>query len=226
MPRNVRRRRGSLPRPTYGALVTTVVLVPGGLWDDMDAAEFWDQPGVTSALRDQGFDVQAVDRLPRAPSWRAESAWLDAALPRDRAYDVVAGSNGCSAAVRLAIDYPARVGRIVLCWPATPRRHRVEGPLSLELEAAHGAAAADTLPGGDTLRGIADDELRNLSVPVAVVPPDPENYFHEQATVDALLTLAPNARGLPGSTEPPRPDFPEHLDRFVDILVDEIRNGG
>lgn len=206
--------------------MTTVALVPGGLWEDMDAAAFWDRPGVTGALRDRGFEVLTVGRRVRAPSWQAESAWLDAALPPVQAYDVVAGSNGCSAAVRLALDHPARVRRLVLCWPATPRRHRVEESLHREIESAHGAAAASALLDGGTLRGIADDELRSLDVPVAVVPPDPEDYIHELATVDSLLALIPNSRGLAGTTESPRPDFPEHLDRFIETLVDELRHPG
>jgi hypothetical protein len=88
---------------------TTLLLVPGGLWEDMDAHRFWHRPGVVAALQRRGFDARTADRLHRAPSWAGEADHLAAALP-DHPVTVLAGSNGC-------------------CWPgrpppAIPRRTR------------------------------------------------------------------------------------------------------
>ncbi len=101
-------------------IVTMILLVHGGLWDDgMDADRFWHKPGVVSGLERRGFDVLAPDRMPRPPHWTAEADHLLATL-RDRpTAAVVAGSNGCSAAVRLALARPDLVPRLLLAWPAT-----------------------------------------------------------------------------------------------------------
>ncbi len=37
--------------------------------------------------------------------------------------------------------------------------------------------------------------------------------------VDALRGLLPHADELPGCPEPPRPDFPAHLDRFLTTVT-------
>ena len=64
----------------------------------------------------------------------------------------------------------------------------------------------DGLLGGETLRGVTDDELRGLTMPVAVVPCVPEDRTHQRRTDDALVALT-GAVELPGCPVPPRPGF-------------------
>jgi pimeloyl-ACP methyl ester carboxylesterase len=179
-----------------GYVGAVILLVHGGLREPMDAERFWARPGIVAGL--SGFDVRAPDRLVDAPDWDAEAEHLAALLPGPAA--VIAGSNGCSAAVRLAIRKPGLVTRLVLAWPATPRpRPDLPGALTA----------------GATLRGVTDAELRGLAVPVTVLPSVPENAMHERRTADALLALVPGAVGAPGSPEPPHPDFAPHLAAVV-----------
>src|SRR5215207_6095672 len=102
-----------------------MVLVHGGLWEDMDAERFWVRPGVVAGLAAAGVDVSAPDRWPRPDSWAAEVRHLLPLLPED-SVTLVAGSNGCSVAARLAVDHPHRVLRLVLAWPATAGDPRVD----------------------------------------------------------------------------------------------------
>ena len=53
-----------------------VVLVHGGLWEDMDAERFWVRPGVVAAQEARGVPVLAPDRLPHPRSWADEVAHL------------------------------------------------------------------------------------------------------------------------------------------------------
>lgn len=195
-----------------------IVLVPGGLWEDVDAARFWTRTGVTDELAGRGQDVRLVDRLRRATSWPAEAAHLARQLPTE-AVTVVAGSNGCSAAVRLAIDQPARVRRLVLAWPATAgdpdEDARTRARLVADGAAAHTVIA---LLDGGTLRGVTDAELAALAVPVAVVAAAPEDPAHQHRTVDALRATVPAATALSATPPPFHPAFADH----VRTLVDEI----
>ncbi|MEU5693144.1 alpha/beta hydrolase [Actinosynnema sp. NPDC020468] len=171
----------------------TVTLLHGGLWEDLDAHRFWHVPGVVAALRASGLAVHAPDRPRRPPTWEAEVAHLLPDLPRSV---LVAGSNGVTPAVRLALAAPSLVTRLVLAWPATAHDPRVD---------ARSAAPASLLAGG-VLRGVADEELAALTMPVAVLPA-PDNPAHQRRTADALLRLVPGAVELPSTPEPPRPDF-------------------
>jgi pimeloyl-ACP methyl ester carboxylesterase len=93
--------------------VTTLLLIHGGLWEEgMDARRFWDQPGIIAGLQRHGFDVLAPGRLRRAPDWTAEASHPASALSGP--VIVLAGSNGCSAAARLALDFPGAVTRMIL----------------------------------------------------------------------------------------------------------------
>ncbi|WP_409186051.1 alpha/beta fold hydrolase [Amycolatopsis sp. VS8301801F10] len=179
---------------------STLLLVHGGLGDDMDADRFWTRPGVTGGLRRDGRTVLVPDRLRRAPDWPAEAAHLAAFLP-ERPVVVVAGSNGCSAAVRLALDFPRRVDRLLLAWPATA--------------GAGVAGVPRALLQGETLRGVADAELAALAVTVGVLPSVPDNPVHQRRTVDALLRLVPGSTELPGCPEPPQPGFESHVDDLL-----------
>jgi hypothetical protein len=183
------------------ARTATVVLVHGGL-GETDANRFWTLTGVTAAMAAAGFRVLAPDRAAWPCPWRDESAALARALAREpERLTVVAGSNGCSAALRLALDHPTRVGRLVLCWPATP-------------DPAEGTA----------IRGVTDEELRRLDIPVDLVPTEPEDSFHQRVTVDHLVALLRRGRTLAGSPPPPRPDFGPALGAFVRTIADAARS--
>jgi hypothetical protein len=198
-------------------------LIHGGLWEDMDAERFWRKPRIVAGLERQGFVVVAPDRVRTATSWHSEAEHLAAALP-DRSVVVIAGSNGCAAAVRLALARPERVERLVLAWPATAGDTGVDARTRAAM-AALGATpdAVDAMLTGDTLRGVTDDELRAIAIPVGVLPSVPDNPFHQRRTVDALLSRLPDAVELPGCPEPPRPDFPEHVERFIGTVASFAR---
>jgi thiamine-phosphate pyrophosphorylase len=176
----------------------TVVLIHGGLGGEIDAAGFWHVPGVADDLATAGWRVLSPDRLRDATSWVAEGDHLAVALAREPdGLTVVAGSNGCSAAVRLALDHTAAVGRLVLCWPSTS-------------------------DDGSTMRGVRDDELRALAVPVTIVPAEPENAAHTRASVDRLVASVPRARLVDGTVESPRPEFATDRSRFAAILEEVL----
>ncbi|HEY8474772.1 MAG TPA: alpha/beta hydrolase [Natronosporangium sp.] len=200
--------------------MSALLLIHGGLWEDMDADRFWHRPGIVTALRDRGVDAIAPDRPRHPSSWAAEVDQLAASLP-DRPVTVLGASNSCTVAVRLAMNHPERVARLVLAWPATAGDQAVDARFRAWLT-GRGASAevVDGLLAGETLRGVADEELAGLTVPVGVLPSAPENSFHRRATVDALLRLIPQAVELPGCPEPPRPEFPPHLDKLAATLAE------
>jgi pimeloyl-ACP methyl ester carboxylesterase len=200
--------------------MTTLLLVHGGLWEEgMNADRFWRQPGIVAGLEQRGFDVLAPDRRYRAPDWSAEASHLAAALP-GLPVTVVAGSNGCSAAARLALDFPGTVASLILAWPATANDPAVDAHDRAHLA---GLGAPDqvisTLLGGQTLRGLTDKELAGLPVPVGVVPSALVNPFHQRHTVDAVLGLLPEAALWPACPESPRPEFPPYLESFISAVT-------
>jgi pimeloyl-ACP methyl ester carboxylesterase len=204
--------------------MTTLLLIHGGLWEEgMDAARFWRQPGIVAALEQalehRGFGVLAPDREYRAASWASEASHLAAALPGPPV-TVVAGSNGCSAAIRLAVSCPGAVSGLVLAWPATAGDPVADARDRAQL-AAQGAPGEviEALLSGRTLRGVTDGELGQLEMPVGVLPSAFVNPFHQRIAVDALLGLLPGASELPACPEPPRPEFPPYLERFADAVA-------
>jgi pimeloyl-ACP methyl ester carboxylesterase len=195
---------------------STVLLIHGGLWEDgMDADRFWAAPGISAGLEREGFTVLAPNRLHHPPSWDAEVEHLAPALP-GHPVSVVAGSNGCSAAVRLALAFPERITRLLLAWPATAGDPAVDSRTRIGLT---NLGASDqnirALLDGQTLRGVTDADLATLKMPITVLPSDPENSFHQRHTVDALRRLHPDSDELSGCPEPPRPDFGPHLAQFL-----------
>jgi hypothetical protein len=201
--------------------VAPVVLLPGGLYEDMDAARFWEEPGVISELESHGLEVLLVDRLPRPMSWEQDAA-AAAVKIADAGLDgtsVVAGSNGCSTAVRLALDHRHLVSRLILCWPATAGDEHVDVHARRVIASQAGAAVAGRLLSGDTLRGVADAELRRLSVPVLIIPAEPENLTHRRATVSALSNLLPDSFVAPGCPETPRPEFGSFRSAYIETLL-------
>ena len=102
-----------------------VLLVHGGLFDPMDGERFWKNPGIVEDLA-AGYRTLLPGRRfsggrTTAPfavhSWDVEADDVVAVLHAAgvEQADVVAGSNGCSAAFRLVLVYPHLVRSLVLC---------------------------------------------------------------------------------------------------------------
>ncbi len=211
-------------------MTAPLLLVPGGLWEDMDADRFWGRPGVVAGLVERGFEVLAPDRPRRAPSWAAEARALADAVSEVRRVRVLAGSNGCSAAVRFALAEPERVEALILAWPATAGDTEVDQRQRREFaELGATETIADALLAGETLRGVTDAELATLAMPTAIIPSDVDDRVHAHRTVDALCRLVPGATRLPEFPESPRPTFPARCADFVDavanfLTMDDIRH--
>jgi pimeloyl-ACP methyl ester carboxylesterase len=185
----------------------------------MNAERFWVRPGIVEGLRTAGFAIAAPDRAERATSWEAEAEHLAGLLPAGP-LTIVAGSNGCSAAVALALSRPVLVEQLILAWPATAGDPEIDGPAA-DAMAGLGAdpATIEALLGGETLRGFTDDQLSALTVPVGVLP-STGSTTHRRDTVDALLKIVPGAVELsPATPEPPRPEFPPHLGGFISAVT-------
>jgi pimeloyl-ACP methyl ester carboxylesterase len=199
---------------------STLLLIHGGLWEDsMDADRFWAAPGISAGLEREGFTVLAPNRLHRPPSWDAEIEHLASALTSQRV-SVVAGSNGCSVAVRLALAISDRIERLLLAWPATAGDPAVDSRTRIGLTGLGASAQTiQALLDGQTLRGVTDAELATLKMPISMLPSVPENPFHQRHTVDALRRLQPDGDEFPGCPEPPRPDFGPHLAQFLTSIT-------
>ena len=82
----------------------TVLLIHGGLWEDIGADWFWRRTGVVAGLEERGFTVLAPDRIGRAANWTAEAAHLADVVtdqgPPGEPLTVLSASFGCAATVR------------------------------------------------------------------------------------------------------------------------------
>jgi pimeloyl-ACP methyl ester carboxylesterase len=260
---------------------TPVLFIHGGLHERMDAERFWVAPGVAGAVSAAGHRVLLPDRrwvggATSAPiavhSWPLEAGDLAAVLRHAGAGPalVVAGSNGCSAALRLALDHGTLVAGLVLCWPV-PGRAAARGRLAaafersaaflaasgtgaylrelardgapggafatavlhderarwsfLELDGERAAglvrASARALLGGETVRGIADEELRRLGAgpAIRVVAPASDDADHTRLVAERVAALAgapPPGTGFP---ETPRPEFAAARPAFTAELL-------
>ena len=187
-----------------------VILIHGGLYEPIGPNEFWHGPGVMAGLSKAGLDVIAPARLTTPISWIDEVEHLRAILPATPSqWSVVAGSNGCSVAVRMTVDYQDMVNGLVLCWPATAGDPDVDRTEQAPVEMLR----------GETLRGVSDAELADIPVAVTIIPSQPPNRHHQAQTVDRLLSLIPGATATRGFPESPRPEFGQHRDAFVATLV-------
>ena len=152
--------------------MASVLLIHGGLWEDTGADWFWRRTGVIDGLTERGLTVIAPNRLRRASGWAAEASHIASSLDLPTGpVTVVGGSFGCAVAVRLALDFPGLVGRLVLAWPAALGDQFTAIRLRAGL-ARQGAPSPvlDALLGTETLPSATDAELRTLAVPVGVVP--------------------------------------------------------
>lgn len=202
-----------------------VVLVHGGLYEDMTPDEFWAQPGVLRALADANSEFIAPQRPPQPRSWGEESQWLLEAIDEAGFGEValVGASHGCSAAARLAIDHPDRVARLLLAWPATAGDQVLDDLARIIIGDQMGAEVADRLLAGETLRGVTDDELGSLAMPLVVFPSMPANHAHQRETVMALLRAQPSGFIAGGSPEPLDDQFPEFRDTFIHLVTEFAR---
>lgn len=216
-----------------------MLLVHGGLWEDTRADSFWRRTGVADGLERRGFTVIAPDRLRRAADWTAEARHIaDAAgltgrnglgassgTGAARGLTVMGGSFGCSAAVRLALDFPGTAGRLVLAWPASlgDQFTTIRIRAGLSRQGARGPVL-DALLGAGTLPGTTDTDLGTLDIPVAIVPALPPDPLHPRSAVDALLRLLPSAAELPGCPEAPRPEFSADREAFLDAVTNFARS--
>lgn len=109
-----------------------VLLIHGGLFDPIDGKRFWERPGIVDRLLTLGYRVLVPDRRysPGLSStnsfnvytWEQEAADFVAIIRAAEvpAVSLIAGSNGCSAAIRFAVAYPSLIRSLVLCWPVAP----------------------------------------------------------------------------------------------------------
>jgi pimeloyl-ACP methyl ester carboxylesterase len=191
-----------------------VVLIHGGLFESIGPEEFWHEPGIVRGLEAAGHVVIAPARLKAPSSWTQEVDHLYGSLPLDdrergRRWPVVAASNGCSVALRMVWEHPDLVDRLVLCWPATAGDREVDRQ----------QGAAGEMLCGETIRGMFDSELSEITIPVAIIPSAPPNVYHQSKTVVRLHTLIPRVQVTRGFPESPHPDFGPHLDDFVATVV-------
>ncbi len=205
-----------------------VILVHGGLYDDRTAEEYWVASGVAAALDRRIIDYRLHRRPERPADWGEESACLAAAIDAE-GWDrvaVIGASDGCSAAIRLAIDHPEIVARLVLAWPATAGDPVVDALTRAVIEELGPPGAADALLRGadpaprTTLRGVTADELAALSMPVVLWPTIPENQAHQGRTTTALAGQLAQPILLAGGPEPSHSAFASFLDGFVAMVVE------
>jgi pimeloyl-ACP methyl ester carboxylesterase len=154
-----------------------VLLVHGGLHERMTGSRFWTEPGITGGLVTAGYRVILPDRRWSGGStearvvphtWSLEAEDLAAVLRHLGAGPalVVAGSNGCSAAVRLAFDRSDLVAGLVLAWPVAPR----DAPLAEAFERpAAFVASAGTGAYLDEVGGLQEPRGPGLAFGVALI---------------------------------------------------------
>lgn len=199
-----------------------VVLVAGGLYDEppVTSKGFWVDTGVAPMLTRRRVEVIVHDRPSEPTSWVEEADALAATIAasgHDRVA-LVAGSNGCSAALRLMLDRPELVARTLLCWPATAGNVVIDGLAQIIISDIHDDATALRLLAGGPLRGVSAEELGSLTGEVVVYPSMPESQAHQRSTVTELLSLIPGVMLVGGSPEPFDDAFADFVEGFVDLV--------
>jgi len=202
-----------------------IVLVHGGLYEDMTSQEFWNETGVAGELRARHLDFIAPQRPEHPRSWIEESNAVLRAID-DAGFErvaLVAASNGCSAAVRMTLEHPSRVARLMLAWPATSGDAVIDEVLRVVITDSADASTASDLLAGETLRGVTDAELGSLTIPVVVYPSLIEDQAHQRSTLMGILAAVEGSFMVAGSPDPYSPDFPAHLEAFITIISEFAR---
>ncbi|HIV56965.1 MAG TPA: alpha/beta hydrolase [Candidatus Stackebrandtia faecavium] len=166
-----------------------ILMIHGGLWENVDAEQFWHRPGIASALHDAGHTVLTPDRLTRPTNWRADTDHVAAFLPTTPCA-LIGASNGCTIAARLAALHPHVVTSLLLAWPATCGDEERDAKFRAYLQQE--GAAPDTvadLVNGQTLRGVADAALKELGMPVSVMAAPETSPAHQPHTAHRLAAL-------------------------------------
>ncbi|MFD0559465.1 hypothetical protein FB566_0107 [Stackebrandtia endophytica] len=197
----------------------TLLLLHGGLWEDMTVERFWRTPGVLDGLTGAGFTCVAPQRPARPISWESELDQLHQSIP-DHPFTVIGASNSCTTAVKLALTHPDQVTGLVLAWPATCGDPELDPRLASRLRRQ---GATDTvvhaLLTGQTLRGLHDHQLARLPMPCALIPAPAASPTHQRHTVDALADLIPHSHTLPVFPETPHPAFAATRTDFLTALT-------
>ena len=226
------KRSSTLPNPKFLASRTgpvvhlpkplPVVLIHGGLYDEppVTPESFWVMTGVAPMLKGRNVEVILHERPTEPTSWEQEAGVLAATIEATGFQQValVAGSNGCSAALRLLVDRPDLVARTMLCWPATAGDPVVDELARIIISDVHGSDVADSLLQGSPIRGITAEELGTISSECVIYPSTPENQAHRRSTVMQLLATIPGVMMVGGSPEPFHDDFADSLENFVDLV--------
>lgn len=164
--------------------------------------------------------VLVHDRPAEPTSWVEEAEALAATIEaagHDRVA-LVAGSNGCSAALRLLIDRPELVARTMLCWPATAGDPVIDELARIIITDAQNETAANALLTGYPIRGMTSQELAAIDGEVVIYPSMPENKAHQRRTQTELLTTIPGVILIGGSPEPYDESFGEFIEGFVNVV--------
>lgn len=206
--------------------MTRAILIHGGVWEDMDAERFWGRTEVADTLADMNVEVETPDRLPQPADWRVDVDSVAAQLP-DTAGPVIAASNGCTVAVKLALEHAHRVSALLLAMPATCGDAAVDADCAQRMTAR--GAPDDVVAAiltGQTLRGLTDAEISTLAnIPTAVMHSQPPSNTHQRHTSETLLQLL-DAEDLGAFPEPPRPQFAAHRRQFCRTVADWLHRVG
>lgn len=199
-----------------------VVLVHGGLYDEplMTGQSFWIDTGIAPMLERRKVTVVVHERPAKPTSWVEEAEALAATIEASGHHRVaiVAGSNGCSTALRLLVDRPELVARTMLCWPATAGDPVVDELARIIITDAQDEQAAKALLDGRPIRGLSADELASIDGEVVLYPSMPENKAHQRATQTQLLTTIPGVILIGGSPEPFDDAFGDFIEGFVNVV--------
>lgn len=233
---------------------TPVMLVHGGLLEPMDGARFWVEPGVADALAGAGCRILTPDRRfsggqTVAPidvhSWDTEASDLRMILQAGgmESAHIVAGSNGVSAAIRLARRFPGRILSLTLCWPSPPANDRVhaafdhtrsiisEGGPSAYVEIAegrHGSVAARSVLFQHILQrggAVANAFARLPAEEATRIVTETERHLLAghvlRGVSDDDLTLLGQGR-FPITIVPADPEDPHHTRAIAETLASRI----
>lgn len=199
-----------------------VVLVPGGLYDDppVTGETFWGKTGVARMLAGRNVTVIVHERPTEPTSWTDEAESLASTIESagHERVAIVAGSNGCSAALRLLIDRPELVARTLLCWPATAGERVVDELARIIICDVHDEAVANALLAGRPIRGVTEDELGDIASEVVIYPSLPENQAHRRSTIAELMSTISGVMMVGGSPEPFDDAFADYVDEFVNVV--------